>query len=278
MQNSISNSRPRGSRKACSGYFGYGSNMNLASLRAKGVDPRASERAGLRGWRPRFNVCHFFRHEGGVGNIELTSDTSDVVWGVVHLCENEHLLQLDAVEAYGHGYDRVEVSVHTDRSERRAIAYVGMPSFLDEGCRPTQRYLNILLKGAAAAGVDPTYLDALRWHPVHPKRTVPPFVAPPGEYRTFTAATLSRNPPLTALAGSVFDTSAARWQRSFLKGLFGGKDMTLFHLGRLDDTGAALTLDDVKHDRMTPSRREYLNEYLHAYNAEYVYAGHYLYE
>jgi hypothetical protein len=25
-------------------YFGYGSNMDLASLRAKGVEPRASER------------------------------------------------------------------------------------------------------------------------------------------------------------------------------------------------------------------------------------------
>jgi sulfite reductase (NADPH) flavoprotein alpha-component len=51
-------------------YFGYGSNMNFNSLRAKGVEPRASERAVLRGWRPRFNVHHFFRHEGRVGNIE----------------------------------------------------------------------------------------------------------------------------------------------------------------------------------------------------------------
>lgn len=258
--------------------FAYGSNMHLTSLRAKGVDPRASERAVLRGWLLRFNVQHFFKHEGAVANIEPTDDASDVVWGVVHLCEEKHLALLDAAEAYGHGYDRVEVSVHTDRGERRAIAYVGIPSFLDEGCRPTQRYLNILLKGAAAAGLDPAYVDALRRHPVHQRQPVPPFAPPPGEYRTFTAATLTQNPPLTALAGHVFDMSGARWQHSFLKGLFGGKDMTLFHLRRLDDTGAALALDDVKHDRLTPSQREYLNEYLHAYNAEYVYAGHYLYE
>ena len=146
-------------------YFGYGSNMALMSLRAKGVSPRASERAVLRGWRLRFNVRHFFRHECGVGNIEPTADTADAVWGVVHLCPDEHLAPLDTAEAYGHGYDRLEVSLHTDCGERRAVTYVGMPAFLDEACQPTQRYLNILLRGAVAAGVDSAYVDALRRHP-----------------------------------------------------------------------------------------------------------------
>ena len=256
-------------------YFGYGSNMNLASLRAKGVVPRRSERAVLRGWRLRFNVRHFFRHEGGVANIEPTGDTSDAVWGVVHLCENKHLALLDAAEAYGHGYDREEALVKTDYGERRAVTYAGMPSFLNDSCRPTQRYMNILLKGAAAAGLDPSYIDALRQHPVHRKRSVPPFGPPPGEYPTFTAATLTKIPPLTALAGHVFDMSSARRHHSFLKDVFGGKDMTLFHLRRLDDAAATLTLDDIKCARLTPAQREYLNEYLHAYNAEYVYAGRY---
>ena len=39
---------------------------------------------------------------------------------------------------------------------------------------------------------------------------------------------------------------------AFFKGLFGGKDMTLFHLKRLDDSDGAQTLDDIKHDRLTP--------------------------
>jgi sulfite reductase (NADPH) flavoprotein alpha-component len=258
--------------------FGYGSNTNLASLRAKGVVPRTSERAVLRGWRLRFNVRHFFRHEGGVANIEPTSAASDTVWGVVHLCEHAHLALLDAAEAYGHGYDRMEVLVLTDSGERRALAYVGMPSFLDEGCRPTQRYLDILVNGAVAAGVDPAYIDGLRRHPVREKRAVPSFAPPLGDYRTFTAESLILNPHLTALASHVFDMSNARWQHTFLKSLFGGRDMTLFHLRRLNDSSAALTLHDVKHDRLTPQQREYLNEYLHAYNAEYVYAGHYLYD
>jgi AIG2-like family len=252
--------------------------MNLVSLRAKGVDPRQSEKAALRRYRLRFNVRHFFRHEGGVANIEPTDDPSHVVWGVVHLCEDEHLALLDAAEAFGYGYDRTEMSLHTDRGERRAITYVGMPSFLDEGCHPTKRYLNILLKGAAAAGIDPAYLDALRRHPVYEKLFVPPFVPPLGEYPSFTATTLSQNPLFTALAGSVFDMSGARWQHSFLQNFFGGKDMTLFHLKRLDESDGTESLEDIKHDRLTSAQREYLNQYLYEYNAEYVYVGRYLYE
>jgi hypothetical protein len=88
-------------------YFGYGSNINLVSLRAKGVDPVASERAILRGWRLRFNVQHWFRHEGGVGNIEPSPNPDDFVEGMVHTCYDEHLAPLDAVESYGLGYDRI---------------------------------------------------------------------------------------------------------------------------------------------------------------------------
>jgi cation transport regulator ChaC len=259
-------------------YFGYGSNMDLQSLRAKGVAPRLSERAVLRGWRLRFNVQHFFRHEGGVGNIERTGEPSGVVWGVLHWCEDEHLALLDAAEAYGHGYDRIMVTVRAERGEQRAIAYVGMPSFVDDACRPTQRYLNILVQGATAAGLDPAYVDMLRAHPLHPKQPVVPYAPPPGEFPTFTAATLARHPMYTALDGAVFDMSGARWQHSFLQGLFGGKDMTLFHLRRLDGSDGSETQDDIRHGRLSPMQRQYLDEYLHAYMAEYAYVGRYRHE
>jgi hypothetical protein len=258
-------------------YFGYGSNMDLRSLRAKGVVPRESERAALRGWRLRFNVHHFFRHEGGVGNIEPSADPSDVVRGVVHLCADTDLAMLDVAEAYGHGYDRILLPVSADSGERRAIAYVGIPSFLDDNCRPTRRYLNILVQGASAAGLDPAYVDALRRHPVRVNGPVAPFVAPPGDYPVFTAETLAARPLYTALAGAVFDMAGARWQHDFLKRMFGGKDMTLFHLRRLDDSDGSETLDDIKHNRFSASQRRYLDEYLQSYMAEYVYVGRYVY-
>jgi AIG2-like family len=259
-------------------YFGYGSNMDLYSLRAKGVEPRASERAVLRGWRLRFNVHHFFHHEGGVGNIETSNHPSDVVRGVLHRCDSAHLALLDSAEACGHGYDRIEVTVQADRGEQRAVAYIGNPSFFDEGCRPTKRYLNILLRGATAAGLDPAYIESLRRQPVHEATPVPLFVPPAGEYRTFTAATLRQQPSLTALFGTVFDMSDARWQHAYLRGLFGGKDMTLFHLKRHDDSDGRESLDDIKHGRLTPAQRRYLNGYLHEYSKEYIYAGRYTYD
>jgi AIG2-like family len=259
-------------------YFGYASNMDSISLRAKGVEPRASERAVLPGWRLRFNVHHFFRHEGGIGNIERSDNPMDAVWGVLHLCDDEHLALLDAAEAKGHGYDRINISVFTDRGEQRAMTYVGICSFIDQACRPSQRYLNTVLRGAIKAGLDPDYVDALRRHPVHQPRPVPPFVPPAGDYPVFTAATLSQHPPLTALAGAVFDMSAARWQHSFLRGPFGGKDMTLFHLKRLDTSDGTETLEDIKNDRLNPAQRRYLNEYLHEYSIEYVYVGRYVYD
>ena len=259
-------------------YFGYGSNMDLASLRAKGVEPRRSERAVLRGWRLRFNVQHFFRHEGGVANIEPSNDPSAAVWGVLHQCTDAHLTLLDAAEAYGHGYDRIDVTVETGHGARRATAYVGIPAFLNEACRPTQRYMNILLKGAIAAGLEPAYIDGLCRHPVHQRQPVPPFVPPSGgKCRIFTADSLGEHPQLTALAGAVFDMSGARWQHDFLRGFFGGKDMTLFHLKRLDSSDGAETIDDIRHNRLSPVQREYLNEYLHEYSREYVYAGQYVY-
>jgi hypothetical protein len=259
-------------------YFGYGSNMALRSLRAKGVEPQRTERAVLRGWRLRFNVQHFFRHEGGVGNIE-PDKPSAVVWGVLHLCADEHLALLDVAEAYPHGYDRITVTVLADRGERQAIAYVGTPSFIDDGCRPTARYLRILLEGAAAARLDPAYIEALRRHRVQQEEPVPPpFVPPPGKHRCFTATSLEQHPLFTALDGAVFDMSAARWHHRFLHGVFGGKDTTLFHLMRMDSSGGGETLDDIKHARLTPAQRRYLDQYLHAYATEYAYVGRYCYD
>lgn len=259
-------------------YFGYGSNMDLRSLRAKGVEPRESLAAVLHGWRLRFNVHHFFRHEGGVGNIEPSQMQGDVVRGVLHLCESQHLALLDAAEAHGHGYERVEVEVETGRGFQAATAYVGIRSFIDESCRPTQRYLNILIKGAEASGLDLAYIDTLRQQPVHPKRPVPPFEHPVGDFPEFTAEILADHPFHTALAGAVFDMSGARWQHDFLKGFFGGRDMTLFHLKRLDHSDGSETLDDIRQNRLTDAQWQYINEYLHEYAAEYVYAGRYRYD
>jgi sulfite reductase (NADPH) flavoprotein alpha-component len=260
-------------------YFGYGSNMDATSLRAKGVTPRASAPALLPGWRLLFNVAHFFRHEGGVGNIEPCAEAGARVWGVLHHCDDEHLALLDRAELYPHGYDRTEVAVQTrGGGSRAAIAYVGTPGFVDDGCLPTRRYLNILVKGARAAGLDPGYVAWLDEQPVQVNPPPPPFVPPAGDFPSFNAAALALQPKLTALAGAVFDMAQARWQHRLLWPWFGGRDMTLFHLQRMDGSDGRESLADLRALRFTPAQRRYLDEYLHAYLAEYRYAGRFVYD
>jgi hypothetical protein len=265
-------------------YFGFGSNMSLQSLRAKGIEPLASTRAVLHGWRLRFNVQHFFRHEGGVGNIEYTGHPDDRVMGVLHECTDDALALLDAAEAYGHGYDRIEVVVEVDRPQAgrsarmSALTYIGMPDFIDNDCRPSRRYLNIILHGGRQAGLEEDYLRTLAAQPLHPIAEYPPFTPPPGEHPVFDRDSLAAQPLLTALNGAVFDMASARPLHQFLKGFFGGKDMTLFHLRRLDSSNLDETIDDIRHGRLNQAQWHYLNNYLHEYAREYRYAGRYDYD
>lgn len=257
-------------------YFGYGSNLHVPALRAKGVEPIVSVRGRLPGWRLTFDVRHWFPHEGGMGNIRHTGDDADEVQGVVHTCEDSDLAALDRMEAYGVGYDRTEVEVLTDAGPVRAQTYEGLPTFLDGSCLPTRRYLAILVKGAMAAGLDERYIRRLQHHPVAAETEPPPFVAPSGEFPRFTRASLALHPELTALSGAVFDMSHARPDLASAKPVLGGRDTTLFHLYRHDTSDGTETLEHVRQGRVSESARRYLAAWLHAYTTEFRYAGHYI--
>jgi len=257
-------------------YFGYGSNLHLPALRAKGVQPIASVRGRLHEWRLTFDVRHWFPHEGGMANVRHTGDPADEVQGVVHTCEDAALATLDRMEAYGVGYDRLEVEVHTDGGSVRAQVYVGLPAFLDATRLPTRRYAAILLKGAMAAGLDEHYIRHLRQHPVAPEVEPPPFVPPAGESSVFTQASLALHPQRTALLGSVFDMSHARPDLASAKPVLGGRDTTLFHLHRHDTSDGTETLDHLRQGRVPDDARRYLAAWLHAYATEFRYAGRYI--
>ncbi|WP_432698141.1 gamma-glutamylcyclotransferase family protein [Marinobacterium sp. YM272] len=259
-------------------YFGFGSNMSITALRAKGVEPLASRPAVLYGWRLCFNVEHFFRHEGGVGNIVPSDDPSDRVLGVLHDCPDEALAPLDATEAYGHGYDRIEVEVDAAGAVVPAIVYVGLPGFINHDCKPSRRYLNILIQGAQQAGLDPDYVHKLEKQPVFEPEPYPPFQPPNGSYPEYDQLSLAQRPLYTALYGAVFDMSRARPYHDYLKDFFGGRDMTLFHLKRLDSSDGTETDEDIRHGRLSEAQRRYLNAYLNEYAREYRYVGRFTYK
>lgn len=258
-------------------YFGFGSNMNMTSLRAKGVEPLTSRCAVLHGWRLRFNVQHFFRHEGGVGNIERSENPDDRVLGVLYDCPDEALAPLDAMEACGHGYDRITVEVDTGSEKVSAFTYIGMPEFINNACLPTRRYINLLIDGARGAGLDADYVQALMAQPLHQPEDYPLFTPPPGDYPLFDLVSLAQQPMYTALYGAVFDMSQARPLHNYLKHFFSGRDMTLFHLQRLDSSDGNESMEDIRHGRLNEAQRCYLNNYLNEYASEYRYVGRFDY-
>ncbi|MFN5476481.1 MAG: gamma-glutamylcyclotransferase family protein [Sphingobacteriales bacterium] len=254
-------------------YFGYGSNINLISLRAKGVVPLSSLRGTLKGWKLAFNVQHWFRHEGGVGNIIPTSNEIDRVEGLVHQFPDEHLASLDAMEAYGIGYDRILVDVETQNGPKRAYTYIGLPGHINDACLPSRRYLNIILRGAETAGLDNVYVERLRNHPVHEPENYPVFEYPHENGEVYDRQSLAEHLYLTALAGAVFDMRGSRKQLEPLLGLFGGKDMTLFHVKRLDSSDGSETMEDIQQGNISEAAKNYLNAYLWEYSREFSYAG-----
>ena len=255
----------------------------MVSLRAKGVIPVKSQSAVLSGWRLRFNVAHFFRNEGGVANIEYSGDANDQVLGVIHECSDEALAPLDATEAYGYGYDRITVAVEVyDDTNKQAktfsaLTYVGMPNFIDNNCLPSRRYLNILLDGSIQAGLDQAYIAKLKAQPVHTPKEYPTFIPPQGEHPVFDVNSLKGQPLYTALLGYVFDMAEARPHHQYLKGYFGGKDMTLFHLQRLDSSDNQETISDIKDNLLNFAQLKYLNSFLVEYAVEYKFVGHFTY-
>jgi sulfite reductase (NADPH) flavoprotein alpha-component len=211
-----------------------------------------------------------------MGNICRTGKPDDEVQGVVHLCEDAALASLDRMEAYGVGYDRIEVEVQTETGPLRAQVYEGLPTFLDDSCVPTRRYLAILIRGAMAAGLDDSYIRRLREHPVAVEVEPPVFEPPTGAFRVFTKESLARNPELTALSGAVFDMSAARADLTSAKPVLGGRDTTLFHAHRHDTSDGTETLNDVRLGRVPDAVRRYLATWLHAYATEFRYVGRYI--
>ena len=256
-------------------YFGYGSNINLISLKAKGVIPIASERAILHGWRLRFNVQHWFHHEGGVANIEPSANPNDFVEGMLHTCNDEQLASLDAIESYRLGYDRIEVEVETDKGTVKAQAYIGLPDFIDDSCLPTQRYLNIIIKGAEAAGLSHSYIEKLRSLSVYPEKNYPVYKAPDGNWPHFNKQTLALHPTFTVLSGCVFDMQHARQKLQGIISLLGGKDMTLFFVKRHDTSNGNETEEDIKTGKISEGAKKYINAYLNEYAKEYNYVGRY---
>jgi gamma-glutamylcyclotransferase (GGCT)/AIG2-like uncharacterized protein YtfP len=160
-------------------YFGYGANMSVQSLAARGVkllDPQGRPSV-LRGHELIFNIAPPSTSILGTlspafGNVRpVASPEAAEVHGVLHRVKGHAIHLLDTWE--GAGYQRLSMPVHPYGEEDPISAFVYIqtedfpPNTLEERM-PGERYIKTLRSGATISGLHPQWLDKLEKHPFHP--------------------------------------------------------------------------------------------------------------
>ena len=138
-------------------YFAFGANMATRVLRGRrGIAPRQSRAACVRGWRVGFVEAGFPPIEPVfAGLLEAPGATA---WGVLHLLEARDAARLDDFE--GPGYARVRLEARPrEGAPVEAFAYATTRPV--EGRRPSRRYLRLLLDGEREHGLPAETVAAL---------------------------------------------------------------------------------------------------------------------
>src|SRR5690606_3498214 len=104
----------------------------------------------------------------------------------------------------------------------------------------------ILVQGAEDMHLNPDYIRGLKQTEVCMRPRYGPFRFPTSPDRVFSLDDLAAGPHCTAIAGAVFDMSRARHEHQYLKQLLGGRDVTLFFLGRMDTSDNTETRADIE--------------------------------
>jgi sulfite reductase (NADPH) flavoprotein alpha-component len=242
-------------------YFGYGANMSARAFAVKGVESHGARIAIARGWKLVFAVDMVLPSEGHFASIapRRANDPSPPVQGILHDLDDQGLANMDRFEGVGHNYRRITVPVETAERVVDAQAYVVLPKRERVG-RPSQRYLNLLVEGARAHGIEADYVTWLADREVYPVRDPGPFDPVRIPKRQFAAAELAERPELAAVYGVVVDLSDAE---PFLRRIFGGTEISVLTLGRMDTSDGAETLEQVAADRLTDAQRAHLHRSVH---------------
>jgi hypothetical protein len=145
-------------------YLAIGSMINPISLHLRDLTPLISYPATCRDHRL------VFRDPCGMADIE--SCKGEEFDGVVHLLPIEQMHRLDKVE---HMYRRITVNI-IDYYQRSHLVYVYKMSLIGDEERPigipSERYLDIIVKGCEYFGVRSSYINRLKHkQPVIPRKS-----------------------------------------------------------------------------------------------------------
>ncbi len=140
-------------------YFTYGSNLDPGTfLGRRRMRPRDTRRARLDGYRLIFDLS-IGKGERAVAN--LLPATESHVHGVAYSIGRIQAAWLDRTEGVPRAYRRVEVPlVIEDAPAGEAFTYVSERR--TPGRKPSERYMNLLLRGARHHGLPEHYVAWLR--------------------------------------------------------------------------------------------------------------------
>jgi hypothetical protein len=153
-------------------YLAIGSMINPISLHLRDIKPLISYPAKCLDHRL------VFRDHTGMADIEPCK--GEEFDGVVHLVPIEQMIRLDQVE---HMYKRITVNI-IDYQQRSHLVYVYKMTLIGQQERPigipSERYLDIIVKGCEHFGVRSSYINHLKHEqPVIPRKS-------PTAYKTIT--------------------------------------------------------------------------------------------
>lgn len=143
-------------------YFAYGSNLDARQLEGRCPSSRGLFRARLAHHRLDFT---YFSSRWVGGAADVLPHSHGEVWGAVYELDETDLARLDRFER---GYDRVRLAVLDDEArEHLVVSYTVREK---RSFRPTDIYLERMLRGGERWALPEEYLDALRRVPVQRAR------------------------------------------------------------------------------------------------------------
>lgn len=127
-------------------YFAYGSNMNPARMRARGLSVGEAMAGRLPGYALCFNKRAVDRPGCAYANIRHQRD--GVVEGVLYrLSTLDEIAKLDPFEGTPVYYSRERLPILSARGVQPAWVYIANPVFREDGLLPARDYLEHLLAG-----------------------------------------------------------------------------------------------------------------------------------
>lgn len=140
-------------------YFAYGSNMNPARMRARGLSVAGYWPARLPGYTLRFNKrAH---NKTGIAYANIAYAPDDAVQGVLYqLAAGTEIALMDHYEGTPVRYSREKFCVCTDVGASWAWVYVANPAYIGTQLSVEQAYLEHLLSAGDLLAAD--YRERLR--------------------------------------------------------------------------------------------------------------------